>query len=265
MIGKLEGKVTIITGGASGLGRAVAILFSKEGAVVAVLDLNFEAARKVVKKIENTGGKALAVQCDVSQDKQVKEAFNEVTKAYGKIDILHANAGIIDRPCFITEVSIDDWNKIISVNLTGMFLSAKYAVSQMLKQRGGTIVFTASNWVYVCDPGFSSYAASKGGVVSLARALALDHAKDNIRINVICPGNMRTFLLDKQLSLEKEPAKVLQSMGQVSDPDEVAKLVLFLASDESSAMKGSVVVIDQGETLQHGPGLQVSKSSLSQS
>ncbi|MCD6318651.1 SDR family oxidoreductase [Candidatus Aerophobetes bacterium] len=256
IMGKLKGKVAIVTGGASGLGRAVAILFSKEGAKVAVLDLNLEAAQKVVKEIESAGREALAVRCDVTQESQVKEAFNEVVKAYSRIDILHANAGIIDKPRFITEMSIEDWNKIISVNLTGMFLSAKYAVSQMLKQDGGTIVFTGSNWAFVCDPGFTSYAASKGGVVSFARALALDHAKDNIRINVICPGNIRSPLLDKQLSLEKDPTKALQSMGRISEPEEVANLVLFLASDESLAMKGSVIIIDQGETLQHGPGLQ---------
>jgi NAD(P)-dependent dehydrogenase (short-subunit alcohol dehydrogenase family) len=140
-----------------------------------------------------------------------------------------------------------------------MFLAAKGAVTQMLKQDGGVIVFTGSNWAYVCDPGFTSYAASKGAVVAFARALALDHAKDNIRVNVVCPGNMMTPLLERQLSLEKDPQAALENMGQISTPQEVANLVVFLASDQASAMKGSAVIIDQGETLGYGKGLRVLK------
>jgi NAD(P)-dependent dehydrogenase (short-subunit alcohol dehydrogenase family) len=159
----------------------------------------------------------------------------------------------------VDKMTFEQWSRMININLNGMFLVAKGAVTQMLKQDKGVIVFTGSNWAYVCDPGFTSYAASKGGVVAFARALALDHAKDNIRINVICPGNIHTPLLDRQLSLEKDPQSAFENMGQVSEPQEIANLVLFLASDDASAMKGSAVIIDQGETLGYGKGLRVLK------
>lgn len=259
---KFHEKIAIVTGGASGLGRAVAEKFSESGAKVAILDINLELGRKVADEINKKGGDAIAVECDVTNEKNVDEAFTAVLKKYKRIDIAHINAGIIDKRRFINETSFDDWRKIISVNLDGVFLAARGTIKQMLKQGGGTIVFTGSNWCYVCDPGFTSYAASKGGVVSFARALALDHAKDNIRINIVCPGNMYTPLLEEQLSLEKNPEQVLESMGQISKPEEVANLVLFLASDDSSAMKGSAVVIDQGETLGYGPGLSIKKNNL---
>lgn len=189
----------------------------------------------------------------------MEQAFATVVATYERVDILHANAGIIDVPMTIDEMSFDSWQRIININLHGMFLAAKYGISQMLKQDKGVVVFTGSNWAYVCDPGFSSYAASKGAVVSFARALALDYAKDNIRINVVCPGNMSTPLLERQLSLEEDPEAALEKMGQVSSPQEIANLVLFLASDDASAMKGSAVIIDQGETLGYGIGLRSMK------
>ncbi|MBU4228310.1 SDR family oxidoreductase [bacterium] len=259
---KLNEKIAIVTGGASGLGRAVAEKFAESGAKVAILDINIELGGKVADEINKKGGNAIAVKCDVTNEKIVDKAFATVLEKYKRIDIAHINAGIIDKCRFINETSFDDWRKIISVNLDGAFLTARNTIKQMLKQGSGAIVFTGSNWCYVCDPGFTSYAASKGGVVSFARALALDHAKDNIRINIVCPGNMYTPLLEEQLSLEKNPEKVLESMGQISKPEEVANLVLFLASDDSSAMKGSAVIIDQGETLGYGPGLSIKKNNL---
>lgn len=259
---KLNEKIAIVTGGASGLGRAVVEKFSESGAKIAILDINFELGKKVADEINKKGGNAIAVECDVANEKDVDKAFTTVLKKYKRIDIAHINAGIIDKCRFVNETSFEDWRKIISVNLDGVFLTARNTIKQMLKQGSGTIVFTGSNWCYVCDPGFTSYAASKGGVVSFARALALDHAKDNIRINIVCPGNMYTPLLEEQLSLEKNPEKVLESMGQISKPEEVANLVLFLASDDSSAMKGTAVIIDQGETLGYGPGLSIKKNNL---
>jgi len=257
---KLNDKIAIVTGGASGLGKAVAEKFSENGAKVAILDINIELGGKVADEINKKGGDAIAVECNVSNEKDVDEAFASVLEKYKRIDIAHINAGIEDKRQFINETSFEDWRKVISVNLDGVFLTARNTIKQMLKQSGGTIVFTGSNWAYVCEPGFTSYAASKGGVVSFARALALDHAKDNIRINLVCPGNMYTPLLEEQLRLEKNPEEFLKSMGQISKPEEVANLVLFLASDDSSAMKGSAVIIDQGETLAYGPGLSVKKN-----
>ncbi len=260
---KFEGKIAVVTGGASGLGRATALSFAKQGAKVALLDIDAKLAETVAKDIRQSGGQAVAVPCDVTNQAQVENGFNGIAEIYGAVDVAHINAGIIYKPLYINELTLDQWNHIISINLTGAFLCAKQAITQMLESGGGNIVFTGSNWAYVCDPGFASYAASKAAVVALARALALDHACDNIRVNVVCPGNMMTPLLEEQLSQAENPQAVLESMGQISTPEEVANLVLFLASDDSSAMKGSAVIIDQGETLGYGPGLSVRKNRTS--
>ena len=251
---RFAGKVAVVSGGASGLGKASATRFVKDGAVLFVFDINPEQGKLAEQEL-SAYGEVHFIPCDVTNEESVKAAYAQVLAEQGKIDILHSNAGIIDKPMTIDEMGFDRWNHMININLNGMFLMAKYAIEQMLKQDGGTIVFTGSNWAYVCDPGFSSYAASKGAVVAFARALALDHAKDNIRINVVCPGNMLTPLLERQLSEEPDPDAALRAMGQVSKPEEIANLVAFLASDEASAMKGSAVIIDQGETLGYRPGL----------
>lgn len=256
---RFKNKIVVVTGGASGLGFASAKSFASEGATVAIFDVDKQMGPKAVEEIERDGGKAVFIPCDLTDGDQVQAAYDEVVNQFKKVDVLLANAGIIDEPMTINDMSIEQWKRVMNINLDGMFLAAKGAITQMLKQDGGTIVFTGSNWAYVCDPGFTSYAASKGGVVAFARALALDHAKDNIRINVVCPGNMMTPLLERQLSLESDPEATLEEMGQISQPQEIANLVLFLASDEASAMKGSAVIIDQGETLGYGKGLRVQK------
>lgn len=256
---RFKDKYVVVTGGASGLGLASAKSFAKEGAEVAILDVDKVKGPKAAEGIAAEGGKACYFQCDLTDEAQVKDAYGKAVNRFGRIDILHANAGIIDAPMFIDKMTFEQWNRVININLNGMFLAAKYAVTQMLRQEGGTIVFTGSNWAYVCDPGFTSYAASKGAVVAFARALALDHAKDNIRINLVCPGNIMTPLLERQLSTEANPEATLENMGQISTPQEIANLVLFLASNESSAMKGSAVIIDQGETLGYGKGLRALK------
>lgn len=257
-----QGKTAVVTGGASGLGRASATMFAKGGASVAIFDIDGNKGPATAKELKEAGApKAIFVPCDVTSEDAVKKAYEQVASELGGPDILHANTGVIDAVRYVTELTLAEWNRMITINLTGAFLTAKYGVTAMLKRGGGTIVFTGSNWAYVCDPGFSHYAASKGGVVAFARALALDHAKDNIRINVVCPGNIHTPLLDRQLSTEKDPAATMEKMGQISTPAEIANLVAFLASDLSSAMKGSAVVIDQGETLGYGPGLRVAKKA----
>ena len=253
---RFSGKNVVVSGGASGLGKATSTRFLQDGAAhVYLFDIDVENGRKAEKEL-SAFGNVRFICCDVTKEDSVRAAYEEAVAEAGSIDIVHANAGIITKPNFVDQMSFEEWNKVISINLNGMFLMAKYAVQQMLKQDGGVIVFTGSNWAYVCDPGFTSYAASKGGVVSFARALALDHAKDNIRINVVCPGNIHSPLLDRQLSDEPDPEATLKAMGRVSTPTEIANLVTFLASDEASAMKGSAVIIDQGETLRYGPGLE---------
>ena len=253
-------KLAAVTGAASGLGKASAATLARGGATVAIFDIDKTAGEKAAAGITAAGpGKAKFFHCDVTNEKSVQAAFAGAVGEFGGLDILHVNAGIIDAVRFLPDTTMADWNRTIAINLTGAFITAKYGVIEMLKKKQGVIVFTGSNWAYVCDPGFTAYAASKGGVVAFARALALDHAKDNIRINVVCPGNIHTPLLDRQLSAEPDPAGALKKMGRVSKPQEIANLVAFLASDLSSAMKGSAVIIDQGETLGYGPGLEVAE------
>lgn len=250
-------KNAVVSGGASGLGKAVATRFLKDGAKnVFLFDVDEKGGQRAEEELRQAGrGNVRFIPCDVTKEESVRKAYEAAVKEAGSIDIVHANAGIIAKPNYVDQMSLDEWNRVVGINLTGQFLMAKYAVAQMRRQGGGVIVFTGSNWAYVCDPGFTSYAASKGGVVAFARALALDHAKDNIRVNVVCPGNIHSPLLDRQLSEESDPQAALAAMGRVSTPEEIANLVTFLASDEAAAMKGAAVVIDQGETLQYGPGL----------
>ena len=254
---RFTGKSAVVSGGASGLGKAVAARLLKDGAQnVFLFDVDEAGGQRAEEELRQAGpGEAHFIRCDVTKEESVQAAYAAAVRTAGRIDIVHANAGIIAKPNYVDQMSLDEWNRVVGINLTGQFLMAKYAVAQMRGQGGGVIVFTGSNWAYVCDPGFTSYAASKGGVVAFARALALDHAKDNIRINVVCPGNIHSPLLDRQLSEEADPQAALAAMGRVSTPEEIANLVTFLASDEASAMKGAAVVVDQGETLQYGPGL----------
>lgn len=253
---RFSGKNAVVSGGASGLGKATATRFLKDGAEhVFLFDIDKEGGQRTEEEL-SLYGNVHFIWCNVCSEDSVKSAYEQAHRVAGSIDIVHANAGIITKPNTIDRMSLEEWNKVINVNLNGMFLMAKYAVIHMLHQEGGVIVFTGSNWAYVCDPGFTSYAASKGGVVAFARALALDHAKDNIRINAVCPGNIHSPLLDRQLSDEPDPQTALKAMGRVSTPEEIANLVTFLASDEASAMKGSAVIIDQGETLGYRPGLE---------
>ena len=256
---RFEGKIAVITGGASGLGKCSAMTLAAEGAVACIFDLDEVKGPEAVKEIEAAGGKAEFFKCNITEEAEVKAAYEGVVAKYGSVDLLHANAGIIDIPRYIHEMTFEQWYRVININLNGMWLAAKYAITQMLKQDGGVIVFTGSNWANVCDPGFTSYAASKAAVVNLGRNLALDYAKDNIRVNVVCPGNMMTPLLERQLSTQEDPEATLEAMGQISQPQEIANLVAFLLSDEASAMKGSAVTIDQGETLGYRPGLRVTK------
>lgn len=254
---RFAGKNAVVSGGVSGLGKAVATRFLKDGAKnVFLFDVDERGGQRAEEELRQAGqGNVRFIPCDVTKEDSVRRAYEAAVKEAGSVDIVHANAGIIAKPNYVDKMSLDEWNRVVGINLTGQFLMAKYAVAQMRRQGGGVIVFTGSNWAYVCDPGFTSYAASKGGVVAFARALALDHAKDNIRVNVVCPGNIHSPLLDRQLSEEADPQAALAAMGRVSTPEEIANLVTFLASDEAAAMKGAAVVIDQGETLQYGPGL----------
>ncbi len=249
---RLEGKVLLITGAGSGIGRAVAKVYAREGAKVVVADIVDTNGAETVKMIKDEGGDALFVHADVSRPSDAEAMVKAAVERFGRIDVLHNNAGIglIKK---VTETTEEEWDRIMDVNLKGVFLSSKYAIKQMQTQGGGAIINTASNYGLVGSPNWAAYCASKGGVVLLTKAMAIDHAPDNIRVNCICPGSIDAPLTWLDLASSKDPEKARKLMGRIAQPEEVAYLALYLASDESKYCTGASFVIDNGETARGGP------------
>jgi len=250
---KLQGKVALITGASSGIGRATALLFAKEGAKVVV---NFshskDDAEYVVSLIKQAGGEAFAIKTDVSKEGEVKKMIDEVVKKYKKIDILYNNAGVeLQKP--ISIMTEDDWNHVLDINLKGMFLCSKYAIPHMLE--GSAIINTASALGLVGSANLSAYCASKGGVILLTKALALELAP-KIRVNCICPGAIDTPMIRRFIDAAPDPKAVEKQLtsqhplGRLGKPEEIAKAALYLASGDSSFVTGHSLVVDGGFTAQ---------------
>ncbi|HJX23242.1 MAG TPA: glucose 1-dehydrogenase [Candidatus Bathyarchaeia archaeon] len=249
---RLDGKVALVTGGGKGIGRAIALLFAGEGAKVVVVNRK-GGGGATVETIRNAGGDAILVEADVSRSTEVEGAVRATVEHYGKIDVLVNNAGIFIGGQ-VTEFSEESWDEIIDINLKGVFLCSKYAAAEMLKSGGGVIINISSALGLVGAEGEAAYCACKGGVISFTRAMALDYAKRNIRVNCICPGTILTPLLDQFLvkSENYETALAIEGekapMGRVGKPEEVAYMALYLASDESSYVTGSIMTVDGGWT-----------------
>ena len=246
---RLPGKVAIITGGGSGIGRATALLFAREGAAVVVGDLNHETAQATVSAIQAEGGTACAVRVNVTQAAEVEQLIASAVREYGRLDILFNNAGIGKRVA-LTDMSEDDWQQVIDVDLKSIFLCSKYAVPVMCRGGGGCIINTASIYGLVGAEGVAAYNAAKGGVVLLTRNMAVDHAKDNIRVNCICPGHTDTPILSA-LRQDEPMLRTIQQrypLGRFGRPEEIAYGVLFLASEASSFVTGTALVVDGGYT-----------------
>jgi NAD(P)-dependent dehydrogenase (short-subunit alcohol dehydrogenase family) len=250
--GALNGKVALITGGASGIGRATALLFAREGAAVAVVDLNEPEGQAVVQKIIDEGGQAIFVRGDVTRAADCQLAVRQTVEQLGKLDILFNNAGIIRRAS-VVETSEEEWDRVMATNVKSVFLLSKYAIPIMAEAGGGVIINTASNWGLVGGQNAASYCASKGAVVLLTKAMAVDHAAQNIRVNCICPGDTNTPMLRneaqqlgkpwEQFLAESARTHLLQRVGR---PEEIAQAVLYLASDASSFVTGTALVVDGG-------------------
>jgi len=253
----LIGKVAIITGGTSGIGQATARLFCREGAKVVAVGRTWSKGEETIQLIRKEGGDALYIQGDVSKAVDVQSMVNRTLEKYGRIDILFNNAGmqLFYKP--LEETSEEEWDEIIRVNLKSVFLCSKYVVPVMKRQGGGVIINTASTLGFVGQAGFVAYCASKGGVIQLTKALALELAPYNIRVNCVCPGTTvkatdKGFIAyGKLLDPEKVKERVrLHPLGRLATPEDVANAVLFLASDRSSFITGSALVIDGGYTAQ---------------
>lgn len=245
----LENKVAVITGAGSGFGEATAKLFAREGAAVVAVDINADAAQAVVDAITAEGGRATAVAADVSDPEAVRAFIDKAVDEYGQLDILFNNAGTY-RPGNVEETSIEDWDLSVDVNLKSVFLGMKYAMPH-LKKTKGNVISTASAGGIIGFPNAVSYGATKGGVVSLTRAAAVDYAVHDIRVNCICPGTgetgMTRGLLDDPNIKDAFLAPIpLHRLGQ---PDDVAKAALFLASDLSGYISGHALPVDGGWTM----------------
>jgi len=249
--GALNGKVALVTGGASGIGRATAVLFARQGAAVTVVDVNEPDGRAVVQTIIDEGGQAIFVCGDVSRAEDCQLAVRQTVEQLGKLDILFNNAGIIRRLSVI-ETSEEEWDRVMAINVKSVFLLSKYVIPIMAEAGGGVIINTASGWGLVGGRNAASYCASKGAVVLLTKAMALDHGAQNIRVNCICPGDTDTPMLSneaQQLGKSKEQflaESAQRPLQRVGSPEEIAQAALFLASDASSFVTGIALVVDGG-------------------
>ena len=248
---RLQDKVAIITGSGSGIGRATALLFAREGATVMSMDIIGETAEATARDIKDAGGKADYVQGDVAIDADVERMVKTTVERFGRVDILVNNAGIL-AVMRIPQVSEDVWDRIIDVNLKGVFLGCKHVIPQMMEQGGGAIVNVSSVAGVRGEANFSAYSASKGGVALITRTLAVEYARFNIRVNCVCPGLIKTPMFDRQLALIGDQEKALERMKrtiprrQIGEADEVARGILFLASDEASLVMGAALPMDGG-------------------
>lgn len=244
---RLKNKVAIITGAASGMGYAEAIRFAEEGAKVVVADLNLEGAIRVAEKINNAGGQAISIQVDVTSKENIQQCVNTAVEIFGPIDILVNNAGVFDKYANVLDTTLDQWQFYLAVNLTSVFEFSKAVLPSMIERQTGAIVNIASVAGLVAGKGGAAYTTSKHGVVGLTKHLSSEYARYGIKINAVCPGTIETPLIkDIAHNIPKEtiPAR---TFGKV---EEVASLVVFLASDEAKFMNGAVVPIDGGFTIQ---------------
>jgi NAD(P)-dependent dehydrogenase (short-subunit alcohol dehydrogenase family) len=257
---RLAGKRALITGGGTGIGRGTAELFAREGAKVMVSGRRRPELEETVRLVEKAGGTGALVQGDVASPEDAERMVAETVKALGGIDVLVNNAGILVRNASVTTVSIEDWRRVIDVDLHGVFLVSRFALMEMVKAgRGGAIVQVSSVAGILGDPKLAPYNAAKGGVNILTKNMALDYAPHRIRVNAVCPGRIATPMPKSRLKPGDDWEAILAQwgknipLGRVGRPEDIAQAVLFLASDEASWITGTTLVVDGGATICHPP------------
>ena len=252
---KLKDKVAIVTGASYGIGKGIAKVFVREGAKVVLASRGEKVGQQTTEEIRRSGGDVIFVQCDVSNEEQVKAMIQATIAKYGVLNILVNNAGIGVYKSVLDTTS-EEWDRCLGVNLKGVFLCSKYAIPHIKAAGGGAIVNIASVHSYQNVGGTAPYAASKGGVVTLTHVMAIDHGRDKIRVNVICPGWIYTPLIEGIFAGDPDPAKARQAverrqvLGRLGEPEEVGEAAAFLASDEASYITGATLMVDNGMTAQ---------------
>ncbi|MEO0458789.1 MAG: glucose 1-dehydrogenase [Cyanobacteria bacterium P01_A01_bin.114] len=251
---RLNGKVSLVTGAGSGIGQATAQCFAQEGATVVAVDLNAEAVQATQQMITDAGGLCHSLTVDVSQEQQVKDAIATTLDQFGQLDILHNNAGIsILKP--ITETTEADLDKLLGINLKGVFFGCKHAIPPMIAQGGGVIINTASELALIGQSLYSAYCATKGGVLALTRALSAEWAAQNIRVNAICPGPIDTPMIHAEFEVGDDPKAEETALvatipaGRLGKPDDIARVALFLATQDAALVHGAAIVADGGRTI----------------
>ncbi len=246
------GKVAFVTGAANGIGRAAAQAFAREGADMVLADISEEGIQETARLVDKAGRKALAVKCDVSRDHDVKTALEKTVEAFGRLDFAFNNAGVEQPTKPLVEVTEDDWDRLLDVNLRGVFLCMKHEIPLMLRQGGGAIVNTGSGASVIGIAGQAAYCAAKWGLIGLTKATVLDYANSNIRVNAVCPGYVDTPMMQRftggtpegrQNVIDNVPA------GRPAAPDEIAAAALWLCSDAAAYVIGHAMVIDGGQTV----------------
>lgn len=248
----LRNQVAFVTGGASGIGRATALAFAREGAKVAVADI-LESAEDTISEIRRNGGEAIYLRCDTSRDDDVRRAIELTTKQFGRLDHAFNNAGVEGAPAPTPDCTVENWNRVIDINLKGVWLCMKYEIPQMLRQGSGSIVNCSSIAGLVGFAHMPAYVASKHGVVGLTRTAALEYARSRIRVNAVCPGVIQTPMIDRFTHGDPSAHRQLtegEPMHRVGRPEEIAAAVLWLCSESSSFVTGQALAVDGGWVAQ---------------
>jgi NAD(P)-dependent dehydrogenase (short-subunit alcohol dehydrogenase family) len=253
---RLQDKVSIITGGASGMGRVAARMFAAEGAQVVVADVTEPAAQSVVDEVTAAGGRAIAVAADVSKEADAKRMVDAAVEAFGRVDVLYNNAGIMpEADHSVIDTSVEDWDRVMAVNVRGVFLGCKYAIPKMVEQGSGSVINISSFVALIgCSNPQDAYTASKGAVLALTKSLAVQFAPKGVRTNAICPGPVETPLLMDWLVKDEEAKRIRLARnptGRFGKPEEIVHMAIYLASDESRWTNGAALVVDGGITVNY--------------
>jgi len=255
-MGRLEGRVALITGSGQGIGRAAALLFAEEGAAVVVVDINRERGEETSEEIRKRGGRSEFHYADVSRSDDVRALMEEIGSRHGRLDVLYNNASVFlaGRDGGITDISEDTWDTVLAINLKSIYLCCRYGIPLMMKGGGGAIINTASSAGVIGIPGCDAYTAAKGGTIALTRSLAVEYRPSNIRVNCIAPAGIQTPMLDssnlEDSTFDEKRFLALRTPSRrYGRPEEIARLAVFLASEEASYINGAVIVADGGITI----------------